>query len=272
MPTDKTISNRSPRARFYLSTDHDPGYWQIFLELTSCGKLASLHQQLFKTPMFLKLLLTAYYCMPDTLLAYFECTFEILLPPVQNLPSCTNIYSGHLCFKSYCWQNTIVCKRPDTLLAYLECAFEMLLQYQAHVKLKKCKFLHPILECVGVELTSNGNKPTRSKLPAFFKKKYSHQKLGQTYAFSLACLISSRSYYILVQTSDWTTPPSYSKDFWLPDYQHFSNKQKELLFDLLLARSNHNRRNMWKLPGPNQPWVQSSCKPNPTKTPCCWKI
>ena len=170
MPTDKTISNRSPKARFYLSTDHDPGYWQIFLELTSCGKLAFLHQQLFMTPNFLKMLLTAYYCMPDTLLAYFKCTFEILSPPVQNLPSCTNIYSGHLCFKSCCWQNTIVCKRPDTLLAYLECAFEMLLQYQAHVKLKKCKFLHPILECVGVELTSNGNKPTRSKLPAFFKK------------------------------------------------------------------------------------------------------
>jgi len=168
MPTDKTISNRSPRARFYLSTDHDPGYWQIFLELTSCGKLAFLHQQLFMTPMFLKLLLTAYYCMPDTLLAYFECTFEILLPPVQNLPSCTNIFSGHLCFKSCCWQHTIVCRRLDTLLAYLECAFEILLQYQAHVKLKKCKFLHPILEFVGVELTSNGNKPTRSKLPVFF--------------------------------------------------------------------------------------------------------
>ena len=208
---DNTISNISPRTRFYLPTDQDSGYWQIFLEITSCSKLPSctnnyswhlcfynccwqhtivcrrprhnkltlnvpltyyyllrkialLHQQLFMTPMFLKMLLTAYYCMPDTLLA------KILLPPVQNLPSCTNIYSGHLCFKSCCWQNTIVCKRPDTLLAYLECAFEMLLQYQAHVKLKKCKFLHPILECVGVELTSNGNKPTRSKLPAFFKK------------------------------------------------------------------------------------------------------
>ena len=115
---DNTISNISPRTRFYLPTDQDSGYWQIFLEITSCAKLPSctnnyswhlcfysccwqhtivcrrprhnkltlnvpltyyyllckivlLHQQLFMAPMFLKLLLTTYYCMQKTQTPYW---------------------------------------------------------------------------------------------------------------------------------------------------------------------------------------------------------
>ena len=57
----------------------------------------------------------------------------------------------------------------DTLLAYFECALEILLHHRVTVKLKKCKFLHPIMEFVGIDLTPDGNSPAQSKFPAFEK-------------------------------------------------------------------------------------------------------
>ena len=56
-----------------------------------------------------------------------------------------------------------------TLLAYFDCALEVLLHHRVTIKLKKCKFLHPILEFVGVDIKPNGNSPARSKFPAFEK-------------------------------------------------------------------------------------------------------
>ena len=47
----------------------------------------------------------------------------------------------------------------DTLLAYFDSALEVLLHQRITIKLKKCKFLHPILEFVGVDIKPNGNSP-----------------------------------------------------------------------------------------------------------------
>ena len=52
----------------------------------------------------------------------------------------------------------------DTLLAYFECALEILLHHRVTVKLKKCKFLHPIMEFVGTDLTPDGNSPTQIQI------------------------------------------------------------------------------------------------------------
>ena len=53
----------------------------------------------------------------------------------------------------------------DTLLAYFNCALEVLLHHQVSIKLKKCKFLHPILEFVGVDIKPNGNFPGLIQVP-----------------------------------------------------------------------------------------------------------
>ena len=47
----------------------------------------------------------------------------------------------------------------DILMAYVRCALDILLLHQAIIKLKKCQFLPPTIEFVGIQLQPDGNAP-----------------------------------------------------------------------------------------------------------------
>ena len=135
------------------------------------------------TRMFLQLLLTTYYCMQktQTQLAYFECAFDILLPPVQNCLIAPTVFHDTCVSKVVVDNILLYAEDSDTLLTRFECTFGILLQYQVPVKLKKCKFLCPILESWNLlELSSHPMATHLLDLTYWLLKNYSHQKLGQT--------------------------------------------------------------------------------------------
>ena len=47
----------------------------------------------------------------------------------------------------------------DTLMQYIRCALDILLLHRATIKLKKCQFLPPTIEFVGIQLQPDGNAP-----------------------------------------------------------------------------------------------------------------
>ena len=57
----------------------------------------------------------------------------------------------------------------DILMKYVQCALDILLIHRATIKLKKCLFLPPTIEFVGIQLQPDGNAPAQSKFPAFEK-------------------------------------------------------------------------------------------------------
>ena len=265
---DDAVSAILPKALFYLAMDQDSGYWQIFLELLSRAKLA------FFTPTGKK----RWTVMPMGALnssSIFVAMAADLKAAWDELAASRNIDTSkvntalrgqdapHDLHESY-GSDVIVddillyAEDVDILMAYFECALEILQHHRVTVKLKKCKFLHPIIEFVGVDITPNGNSPARSKFPAF-------EKLPppETWA-DLRILIGMFGFYQefipLFQTriAPWRklqvgqplpgqltaeTERSFFKGFWLPEHQQLlDDLKKELLSGLLLARPNHNRR------------------------------
>ena len=265
---DDAVSAILPKALFYLAMDQDFGYWQIFLELLSRAKLA------FFTPTGKK----RWTVMPMGALnssSIFVAMASDLKDAWDELAASRNIDTSkvntalrgqdapHGLHESY-GSEVIVddillyAEDVDILMAYFECALEILQHHRVTVKLKKCKFLHPIIEFVGVDITPNGNSPARSKFPAF-------EKLPppETWA-DLRILIGMFGFYQefipLFQTriAPWRklqvgqplpgqltaeTERSFFKGFWLPEHQQLLDElKKELLSGLLLARPNHNRR------------------------------
>ena len=159
--------------------DQDSGYWQIFLELLSRSKLA------FFTPTGKK----RWTVMPmgalnsSSIFVAMAADFKMAW---GELASSRNIVTSkvntalrgqhiplhiHESYGSEVIVDDILlyAEDVDILMAYFECALEVLQHHRVTVKLKKCKFLHPIMDFVGVDITPKGNSPARSKFPAFEK-------------------------------------------------------------------------------------------------------
>ena len=265
---DDAVSDIGPQARWYISVDQDSGFWQMLLEKLSRPKLA------FFTPNGKK----RWTVMPMGALnssSIFVAMAADLQKTWNALATSRNIDTSkaRTALKG---QNTPInihdtygsevivddmlfyAEDLDTLLAYFDCALEVLLHHRVTIKLKKCKFLHPILEFVGVDIKPNGNSPARSKFPAFEKL-----PAPETWA-DLRILIGMFGFYQefipLFQTriAPWRklqvgqplpgqltaeTERSFFKGFWLPEHQQLLDElKKELLSGLILARPNPDRR------------------------------
>ena len=147
--------------------DQDSGYWQIFLELLSRSKLA------FFTPTGKK----RWTVMPMGALpssSIFVAMAADLKKAWDELAASRNIDTSkvntalrgqhiplqmHESYGSEVIVDDILLyfEDVDILMAYFECALEVLQHHRVTVKLKKCKFLHPIMEFVGVDITPKCN-------------------------------------------------------------------------------------------------------------------
>ena len=100
-------------------------------------------------------------------------------PPVQNCLIAPTVIHGTYVSKVVVDNILLYAEDSDTLLTRFECTFGILLQYQVPVKLKKCKFLRPILESWNLlELSSHPMATHLLDLTYWLLKNYSHQNLG----------------------------------------------------------------------------------------------
>jgi hypothetical protein len=64
---------------------------------------------------------------------------------------------------------TLYAEKPETLLQYFKIVLSILQHHRVTIKLKKCNFLSPTIEFVGIKVGPNGNSPAPSKFDALQK-------------------------------------------------------------------------------------------------------
>jgi hypothetical protein len=168
---DDAVMDISPRAQYFITFDLDSGYWQISLEPTSRAKTA------FFTPSGKK----RWTVMPMGSLN----AMSIFVAMMSNLQSKWNeeakIAGLHGSYGSDInnpnnkddYGSTVIADdvalyaaQPDTLLKYFRIVLNVLQHHRVTIKLKKCNFLSPTIEFVGINVGPNGNSPATSKFEA----------------------------------------------------------------------------------------------------------
>ena len=266
---DDAVADVGPKARFYISVDLDSGFWQVVVEKASRPKLAFFTPKgkkrwtvmpmgaLNSTPIFVAM-------TTDFQAEWDQLARDRGIDPrkVRSVrtgsatpPDLTEAYGSEVIVDDMLWYAEDV----DTLFAYFRCALDVLLKYRVTIRLKKCQWLPPTIEFVGIQLGPNGNSPAQSKFPAF-------AKLPPPNTFGdLRILIGMFGFYQeyipLFQTriAPWRKLQAgqplpgqlkpqderdFFKGFWLPEHQTLLDElKKELISGLLvMARPNPNRR------------------------------
>jgi hypothetical protein len=168
---DDAVMDISPRAKYFITFDLDSGYWQIALEESSRPKTA------FFTPYGKK----KWTVMPMGCLNAMSI-FVAMMMDLQNKWNTLAGASGmHKSYRSDTTHQkpgddygsvviaddvTLYAERADTLIKFFQIVLQIVQHHRVIIKLKKCNFLSPTIEFVGIKVGPNGNSPATSKFEA----------------------------------------------------------------------------------------------------------
>jgi hypothetical protein len=155
---DDAVEDIDSEAKWFIAVDMDSGYWQLVAEPAARAKLA------FYTPNGKK----RWTVMPMGALnsaATFCAMMETLKQEWNKVAAEKQIQ--HCDTKVIVDDVLIYGRDSDELIRYFGVVVDVLKHHRATLKLKKCKWFGKSCEFVGVDVTSEGNKPAESKLQAF---------------------------------------------------------------------------------------------------------
>ena len=166
---DDAVSDVGPRARYWISVDLDSGFWQILVEPASRPKLAFFtpigKKRWTVMPMGALNSSSIFVAMTTELQTAWDqlarernidCSKVRTAHKGDSSPSdLTEAYGSEVIVDDMLWYAEDV----DTLMQYVRCALDILLLHRATIKLKKCQFLPPTIEFVGIQLQPDGNAP-----------------------------------------------------------------------------------------------------------------
>ena len=172
---DDAVQKINPRFTVFISFDLDCGYWQVALNK------ASRHKTAFFTPNGKK----QWTVMPMGFLnshAIFVAMMTVIktdwiarckqhqLVPDEDYQVVTQ-QSAKADHGSTVIVDDVLLYATNvpTILKVFRIVLQTLIHYQVTVKLKKCKFLEPSLEFVGIDVSPHGNSPAKTKLNDFRK-------------------------------------------------------------------------------------------------------
>ena len=155
---DDAVEDIDPEAKWFIAVDMDSEYWQLAAEPEARAKLA------FYTPNGKK----RWAVMPMGALnsaATFCAMMETLKQEWNKVAAEKQIQ--HCDTKVIVDDVLIYGRDSDELIRYFGVVVDVIKHHRATLKLKKCKWFGKSCEFVGVDVTSEGNKPAESKLQAF---------------------------------------------------------------------------------------------------------
>jgi len=167
-------------AKFYITMDLDSGYWQICCEDSSKPKLA------FFTPTGKK----RWTVMPMGATNAHPVFVALVSKFKKEWDEKASKRGLKHCLSQVIVDDIMLSARdPESLIQYFTCVLEVLQHYRCTAKLRKCRFLPPVAEFVGLDVHPQGNAPASSKFEAF-------KKLGQPKTFTdLNMLIGCFGFY-----------------------------------------------------------------------------
>jgi Reverse transcriptase (RNA-dependent DNA polymerase) len=173
---DNAVMDISLRAKYFISFDLDSGYWQISLEPTSRPKTA------FFTPSGKKHWTVMHMGSLNAM------SFVAMMTDLQQKWNQKALLAGlHGAYGSNMTTSpqdddygsaiiaddvTLYATKHETLLKYFRIVLDELQHHRVTIKLKKCNFLSPTIEFVGVTIGPEGNSPAASKFEALQKYPY----------------------------------------------------------------------------------------------------
>jgi RNase H-like domain found in reverse transcriptase/Integrase zinc binding domain/Reverse transcriptase (RNA-dependent DNA polymerase) len=260
---DDAVMDISPRAKYFISFDLDSGYWQISLEPTSRSKTA------FFTPSGKK----RWTVMPMGSLNAMSI-FVAMMTDLQTkwnrnatLAGLHGEYGSNLTTTSQdddygsaviADDVTLYATKHDTLLKYFRIVLNELQHHRVTIKLKKCNFLSPTIEFVGIKIGPTGNSPASSKFDALrnlpppstwsdLRRAIGfigfYQQWIQQFEIRLAPFRKLQHRQPLPGELTLTEEQSFFKGFWLPEHERlFRELIEEVIRGPTLQRPDPSRR------------------------------